>query len=644
LRLKGSEHSRTTTPRLGFNVAFTSEQRFRGVHNTVAIDRSESTFFGQREMLIHQTLNHAGGTTTKYHDLIQVMTPRLDHTGSAELQLARYTDVFLDDQYNNGSDGTVFEYELVYQLNPPTDTGTPEGNKVPNPDSVVGTAIRDMGDNKEAYRWTMLIKNNEDRDDYSRIIQFCKAMQLTGTNFIAQITNIIDVEAWLRGTAVNALSGAGDSYGGDGAQHNVQFYVRPNGRVIYFPHDVDAFFDATRPIVPNSDLTKLLAVPAFARAYYGHVQDIIATTYNGTYLGRWAAHFGRLLPAQPFASHLAFIVQRVGIVNNQVNAAIPNIAFSITSSGGNNFGVTNDTITLTGNAPLAVKEIEINGVRYPITWVSNTGWSLRLPLYNGPNQLAVQGIDRNGVRLTNAVDSIIVTNSSAGAPFPVVINEWMADNAGPDGFADPVDGLYQDWFELFNPNTNSVNLSGFYLTDNLGQPAKWPVPLGTVIAPGGFLLVWADNQPEQNAAYATNGQLHAGFQLNTDGEAIGLFTPGLVAQHVVTFGRQFDNVSSGLFPDGATNAVYFMTNFTPRAANTLADRLRITHLSFENGTVTLTWNAIPGRSYRIDFKDDLAAPAWTPLAPTFVAPGFTATVMDTPAPFTRRFYRIRLAD
>src|SRR6185503_13620192 len=309
LRLKGSEHSRTTTPRLGFNVSFPSEQLFRGVHGTVAIDRSESTGFGQREMLMHQTLNHAGGLTTKYHDLIQVLSPRPEYTGSAELQLARYSDVFLDDQFENGSDGTVFEYELVYQLNPPTDNGTSEGNKIPFPDSVVGTAIRNLGDDKEGYRWTFLIKNNEDRDDYSRIITFAKTMELSGTAFNTQITNIIDVDKWLRGVAVNVLSGCGDSYGGDGSQHNVQFYVRPgDGRVIYFPHDMDAFFDPNRGIVPNGELTKLLTVPAYARAYYGHLLDIIATTYNGTYLARWANQFGRLLPAQPFASHLAFIV------------------------------------------------------------------------------------------------------------------------------------------------------------------------------------------------------------------------------------------------------------------------------------------------------------------------------------------------
>src|SRR5437773_10621264 len=107
----------------------------------------------------------------------------------------------------------LFEYELIYQLNT-TDTGGPEGNKVPAPDSVVGTNIRNLGDDKEGYRWDFLIKNNEDRDDYSRLMLFCKTMEMSGTAFNSQITNIVDMDAWLRGAAVNALVGIGDSYGG----------------------------------------------------------------------------------------------------------------------------------------------------------------------------------------------------------------------------------------------------------------------------------------------------------------------------------------------------------------------------------------------------------------------------------------------
>ena len=644
LRLKGSEHSRTTTQRLGFNLSFNSEQKFRGIHGTVAIDRSESTGFGQREMLVHQMLNHAGGVPTKYHDLIQVMAPRSEYTGSAELQLARYSDVFLEDQFQDGGDGTVFEYELVYQLNS-TDTGTPEGNKLPNPDSVVGSAIRNLGDDKENYRWTMLLKNNEDRDSYTRMMAFCKWMETSGTNFTSQITNIIDVERWLRGTAVNVLSGAGDSYGGDGSQHNVQFYVRPeDGRVIYFPHDVDAFYDASRPAVPNGDLSKIIAVPAYARSYYGHLQDVIATTYNANYMTRWANHFGQLLPAQNFAGHLAFIVQRVGVINSAINAAVPNVAFAITTSGGNNFGTTNNTVTFAGTAPLAVKTIEVNGVSYPITWTSTTAWSIQLPLFNGPNPLIVQGVNNSGIRLTNAIDTITVTNTGSGALLAVLINEWMANNAGPFGISDPVDGLFQDWFELFNPNTNAVNLAGFYLTDNLNQPSKWQVPLGTVIAPSSFLLVWADNEPEQNVAYVTNGHLHAGFQLNSGGEVIALFSPGLVAQHAVVFGAQTQNVSQGLFPDGNTNDVYSMTNWTPRTANTLLGPQLFRVISFTGGVTTLECDTIPGRNYAVEFKDNLGDAAWQPLGDPRPAVGATLTVTDNSVTGSQRFYRIKRLD
>jgi hypothetical protein len=156
------------------------------------------------------------------------------------------------------------------------------------------------------------------------------------------------------------------------------------------------------------------------------------------------------------------------------------------------------------------------------------------------------------------------TNNPALAPVPAIINEWMADNAGPNGFPDPADGLFQDWFELFNPNTNVVDLSGYYLTDNLGQPTKFQIPANTFIAPRGYLLVWADNNTGQNGL---NGDLHANFQLSNGGEALGLFAPDGTPQSTVTFDEQLQNVSQGRWPDGDTNGFYFMTNFTPRAAN-----------------------------------------------------------------------------
>lgn len=643
LRLKGSEHSRTVTPRLGFNVRFSGEQLFRGIHRTVAIDRSESTGYGQREMLLHQALNRCGDLPTKYHDLIHLVSPRSAYTGAAELQLARYSDVFLDDQYENGGLGTVFEYELVYQLMS-THNGSPEGIKVPAPDSVVGAPIRALGKEKEAYRWHFLIKNNEERDDYRPIIALCQAMSLSGAAFQTALPTVIDVDQWLRGSAFNALTGVGDSYGGDGSQHNVQFYARPgDGRILYFPHDLDAFFDAYRPIVPNEDLGRMLATPAWARTYYGHLIEIIERSYNEDYLRHWAEQFGRLLPSQNFAGHLAFVGQRAHFVSEQVKAQVPAVPFAIATNGGKGFAVDTNSLTLTGTAPLGVAAIAVNGVARLLTWTSTTAWTLRMPLQAGPNSLVLQGLDRHGIPVADALDTLAVTNTASGAPQSVAINEWLARNTGLGGVPDPIDGLYQDWFELFNPNTNCVRLDDYYLTDDLNQPTKWRIPENTLLGPRAFLLVWADGQTDQNGLSPT-GDLHAPFQLDASGEEIGLFAPDGTPQSHVRFGPQFENLSQGCYPDGDSSRVVFMTTLTPGAANSLAEPLRLIGLAVSSTEVTVTWSTVPGRTYRLESCLRLESRDWSPVGPDLTADGLSLEASEPVGPAPQRFYRVARVD
>jgi hypothetical protein len=62
-------------------------------------------------------------------------------------------------------------------------------------------------------------------------------------------------------------------------------------------------------------------------------------------------------------------------------------------------------------------------------------------------------------------------------------------------------------------------------------------------------------------------------------------------------------------------------------------------MTFQGNTVTLTWSAIPGRTYIVDFKDRLEATEWTPL-PAVHAAGASVSIIDTLSPFARRFYRI----
>jgi hypothetical protein len=416
VRLRGSEVGRISPVGLGFFLAFPADHLFRGTHHTMGIERSGGDGSGQREMLVEQTFNHAGGVPTKYHDLAQILPPRLQHTGPGELQLARYTDVFLDAQFANGGQGMLYEYEIIYRLTT-TDTGTPEGNKVPQSDGWVGTTLQDLGPNKENYRWTFLVDNNRARDDFSRVLPWARAMGQTGPAFLNAITNYIDVDQWLRTFAVSVLSGTSDNYGAVGDVHNGQFYVRPSDtRVLFFPHDLDVLFEATRPIV-HGDLAKLVAAPAYARSYYRHLRDIIATTCNRNYMGHWTRQFGRLLPAQNFAAYLQFFEDRAAFVQSQISAAVPPVAFAITSNGGRDFLATSNSVTLEGNAWLDVKEILLEGwpQALPITWLTPSRWQVQVPLILGPNPLTFRAVGDRTNTLASARLTVVSTVPGGGA-------------------------------------------------------------------------------------------------------------------------------------------------------------------------------------------------------------------------------------
>ena len=175
------------------------------------------------------------------------------------------------------------------------------------------------------------------------------------------------------------------------------------------------------------------------------------------------------------------------------------------------------------------------------------------------------------------------TNNGASAPLTVFINEWLADNLTT--LTDPADGQFEDWFELYNPTTNAVDVGGYYLTDNLTNKFQFQIPNNGhyVIPAGGYLLVWADNESGQNST--NRADLHASFALAKGGEAIGLFAADGTTIDSITFGAQTTDVTEGRFPNGAANIYTFATP-TPRAANVLPNTAP-TLAAISNRVVTL---------------------------------------------------------
>ena len=162
------------------------------------------------------------------------------------------------------------------------------------------------------------------------------------------------------------------------------------------------------------------------------------------------------------------------------------------------------------------------------------------------------------------------TNNPAFQPIQVFINEWMASNTRT--LADPADGHFDDWFEIYNAGSETVDLGGYALTDTPTNTTKFVIPQGAAIAAGDFLLVWADQDVNQNNP--TNRAIHANFKLSQLGEMIGLFDPNGGLVDMVVFEPQTNDVSQGRWPDGAPEPFFFMENPTPDAPNRVSSSNR----------------------------------------------------------------------
>ena len=417
VRAKGSERGRPVANRLGYSLRFGAEHPLRGVYETVSIDRSEGVNFGQRELLMDQVMAHAGAVSCEYNDLLHLMAPRAEHTGAASLHATRFSDLMLSTQFEDGSDGVMFEYELIYYPTT-TDDGTSEGRKRPQPDGVVGTSLRDLGPDPESWRYNFLIKNNRSRDDVSGIMALGQLFSQAEPEFRARIGVVIDVDQWLRSFAFLSVSGAIDHYG-SGAQHNAQLYVRPDdGRVLLFPHDLDFYpGDPRSPVVGSADLARILAVPGHRRRFYGHLNDILKTTYNDAYMSRWRDNFLALLPGQRFDAHHQFIVERADWLArgapDSLERAIPRVAFEITTGGGAPLSTFDPEIVLQGTAWVDVSTMDRLGDDEPLllTWLDDTTFELVVPLVLGENEIELQASDRQGEVVGGAALSVVRVNA-----------------------------------------------------------------------------------------------------------------------------------------------------------------------------------------------------------------------------------------
>jgi len=169
---------------------------------------------------------------------------------------------------------------------------------------------------------------------------------------------------------------------------------------------------------------------------------------------------------------------------------------------------------------------------------------------------------------TNNITPSFTTNANITAvfeaiPIPstkLVINEVQSKN---DSTVADENGEYDDWIENYNPESTTINLAGYYISDNLSLPLKWQIPSTdaskTTVPANGFLLLWADGEISQ-------GENHVNFKLKGTDELILTAPDAVTTIQSISFTDLTTDTSYGSETDADPNYILFTTP-TPNATN-----------------------------------------------------------------------------
>ena len=188
-------------------------------------------------------------------------------------------------------------------------------------------------------------------------------------------------------------------------------------------------------------------------------------------------------------------------------------------------------------------------------------WVVTVPPLSSSGNYGIRFLSTNidgSTGISPQVGEWILPIASSNITENIFINEFLAMNTtvNVDEFSE-----YDDWLELYNSSSDTINLHNHYLSDDPDNLTKWKFPDNDVlVAPDDYLVVWCDNDESQ-------GILHTNFKISGSGEFIALTNPdGQTIIDTLFFSAQIEDISFGRFPDGSSQ--WFSMSPTPGSSNT----------------------------------------------------------------------------
>lgn len=211
----------------------------------------------------------------------------------------------------------------------------------------------------------------------------------------------------------------------------------------------------------------------------------------------------------------------------------------------------------------------------------------------------------------------------------IFISELMASNAQS---LQDLDGDSPDWIELYNPGPESVQLAGWYLSDEEADLTKWAFP-PLILAAETYLIVFASGKDRIDAG------LHTNFKLSASGEKLILThidEAEILHSEIISFPAQSTDVSYSLI-----NGQWIQSDIpTPGQPNVYGTLLNPPVFSVERGLydsafVLTLISPIPGTKvrYTLDGSDPIAGELYgSPIPISHTATVRAVTMKDNHLP------------
>jgi hypothetical protein len=253
-------------------------------------------------------------------------------------------------------------------------------------------------------------------------------------------------------------------------------------------------------------------------------------------------------------------------------------------------------------------------------------------------------ISQNSIFSNGGKGIVLTASTNNSQPFPALSSAVLSTGTNPSGtdVAGSLNAAASTTYTIEFFASATGDLSGFgegqffvgstsVLTNGAGT-VNFTSSLAAAV-PASYVITATATDPSGNTSEFSATRTVT----TTDTDGDGMPNNWEIA-HTLNPGINDANIDSD--GDGATNLQEFKAGTDPKNASSV---LRITAIDRSTGNPRVSFPSVNGKTYRLEYRDDLTSGSWSPLVDGIFGTGATLQISDPSGTgLSKRFYRLSL--